>query len=90
MEEGVVYKEIRFKVPAKVFEMLEELCRIDIQGELVVEFDKVNQLARECLYRGLAQVVKERTKPSVAQRVVGRQSGGSPEEKTYIKKEVER
>jgi len=57
------WMEIRFKIPKDVYDVLRAQIEIPV-GEYIVKIDKINAFARECFYRGLAQILEKKSHSS--------------------------
>ena len=71
------WREIRFKIPKDVYDVLKAQIQIPV-GEYIVQIDKINAFARECFYRGLAQILNSRSRTSSGSRDA--KSGDDPAE----------
>ena len=61
LETEVSIKRIKVSLPVKIYEVLVDLCYVDVKGTPAkVKIDSVSALALECLVRGLEEVLKER------------------------------
>ena len=69
-------KRLRLSISEEAYKMLEELCYIEVGGEMRAQIDILGTLARECLLRGLREVYLERKK--IKEKLADASARGEP------------